>query len=206
MNYWKILGGVAVGIATVVALPVAGAVGTITVAGAAAAAAAGAVGGAACGMADSKAREKEKEKARKEGEKKATAKYQNQVDELLKNLQAVEKQLRDDMEYFQLLIALFAVGMATASADGQVSVDEMKNLEEFVAGIGALKLPPHVKGAITKLKNKPPSFNTAMQYVKKLNGIDMALFESVIKFVSRCDGKVCAKESALLEAFRQCAA
>ena len=120
-------------------------------------------------------------------------------------LKEAEEKLHDDKSYFQLLIALFAVGMATAVADGDASDEEMADLEEFVAGIGHSNLPPHVKGAITRLRNSPPNFATAMKHVSKLENVDLGLFESVIEIVSASDGMVSKQEMALLTAFRQAA-
>ena len=196
------LGGVAAGVGAVVALPVAGPIGAVTAVGAAVGAAAGGLAGAASSAFD----EEQREEARRSGERRATAKYKKKVEKLLRALKEAEERLGDDKSYFQLLIALFAVGMATANADGHISDEEMVDLEEFVAGIGHSNLPPHVKGAITRLKNSPPSFATAMKHVSKLENVDLSLFEAVIEVVSASDGKVSEQESALLSAFRKAAA
>jgi hypothetical protein len=59
---------------------------------------------------------------------------------------------------------------------------------------------------ITKMKNNPPNFGTAMKHVSKLDNVDLSLFESVIEVVSASDGKVSDEETALLCAFRKAAA
>lgn len=202
MGYWKVLGGVAAGVGAVVALPVAGPIGAVTAVGAAVGAIAGGIAGAATSLAD----EEQRKEARRSGERKASAKYEKKVAKLVTGLQKAEGVLRDDRSYFQLLIALFAVGMATANADGEISEEERADLDEFVMGIGHSKLPPHVKGAITRLRNRPPNFATAMKHVAKLEEVDRGLFEAVIEVVSASDGKVSEQESALLSAFRQAAA
>lgn len=202
MGFWKVLGGVAAGVGAVVALPVAGPIGAVTLAGAAIGATVGGLAGAAASAAD----EEEKRSCRLAGESEATAKYAKKIEKLLDALKDAESRLHDDQSYFQLLIALFAVGMATASADGTISEEEMADLEEFTAGVGHSNLPPHVKGMITRLKNNPPNFNTAMEHVKKLDIEDFSLFESVIEVISASDGKVSEEERALLDAFRQAVA
>lgn len=202
MGFWKILGGIAAGVGAVVALPVAGPIGAVTAVGAAVGATVGGLAGAAASAID----DEEIEDARRSGERTATAKYEKKVEKLVDALKEAEERLHDDKSYFQLLIALFAVGMATANADGNISDEEMADLEEFTAGIGHSNLPPHVKGMITRLKNNPPNFNTAMKYVSKLDDIDLKLFESVIEVVSASDGKVTEEEVAFLNAFRQAAA
>ena len=202
MGFWKVLGGVAAGVGTVVALPVAGPIGAVTAVGAAVGAVAGGLAGATASAID----EEKRQGARRSGESSAAAKYEKKVEKLVSALQEAEERLHEDKMYFQLLVALFAVGMATAVADGDVSEEERADLDEFVAGIGYSKLPPHVKGAITRLRNSPPSFTTAMKHVSKLENIDLSLFESVIEVVSASDGRVSGQESALLTAFRQAAA
>jgi Na+/glutamate symporter len=197
MGFWKVMGGVAAGVGTVVCLPVAGAVGAVTLAGAA-------VGGVAGGVAGAVASKKEKQErasAREAGERTATAKYEKKIEKLCVALDTAEKQLKDDKAYFQLLIAMFAVGMATANADGVVCASELDDLDEFVTGIAHSNLPPHVKGMITRLKNNPPNFKTAMAHVNKLENIDLGLFRTVIELVSASDGVVSAEETALLAAF-----
>lgn len=202
MGFWKVLGGVAAGIGAVACLPVLGAVGAVTLVGAVVGGTVGAVGG----MIASSSEEEEKESCAREGERKATAKYEKKVEKLVNALKEVGDRLKDDQSYFRLLIALFAVGMATANADGKISEEELQELEEFTAGIGCSKLPSHVKGMITKLKNTPPSFNTAMNYVKKAGGVDLSLFEAVIEVVAASDGRVDEQEKALLAAFREATA
>ncbi len=201
MGFWKVLGGVAGGVGVIAALPVAGAVGAVTLAGAAVA---GTVGGVAGAIASSK-EEEERESARNQGERQATARYELTVQKLVASLQSAEKQLNDDKSYFTLLVAMFAVGMATAAADGEVSAVEEAELEEFIAGLAHTNLPSHVKGAITRLRNNPPNFATAMTYVQKTGNIDRKLFEEVIELVALSDGHFCDDERALLEAFREAA-
>ncbi len=201
MGFWKVLGGVAGGVGLIAALPVAGAVGVVTLAGAAVA---GTVGGVAGAVASSKEKA-ERESARDQGERRATAKYELTVQKLVASLQSAEKQLNDDKSYFTLLVAMFAVGMATAAADGEVSAVEEAELEEFIAGLAHTNLPSHVKGAITRLRNNPPNFATAMTHVQKTGNIDRKLFEEVIELVALSDGHFCDDERALLEAFREAA-
>lgn len=202
MSFWKILGGVAAGVGVVVALPVAGPIGAVTAVGAAVGAGMGGLVGAAASVVD----DKEKESCRRDGESTATAKYEKQVTKLLSSLKEAEGKLQSDESYFQLIIALFAIGMATANADGEISDEEIVDLEEFVTGVGHSNLPIYVKNLIATLKNSPPTFNTAMQYVRKLNTIDLTLFESVIEVISASDGRMAPEETALLTAFRQAAA
>jgi len=200
MGFWKVLGGVAVGIGTVAALPIAGPVGAVTAVGAAIAGTVGAAGGGIASVID----DEEKKAAYREGKKSAKAKEILKVQKIENALKDVMQKLKDDKSYFQLIIALFAVGMATANADGEVTEEELTELNEFVGGVASSNYPPHVKRVIAQLKNEPPSFYTAMEYVKIVGGdVDMNLFEDVIELVAYSDGHFCRDEKALLEAFKR---
>jgi hypothetical protein len=108
----------------------------------------------------------------------------------------------DDKTYFQLLLALFAMGMAAANVNRKVSAEKLNDLEEFVGGISHSSLPNHIRQEIKQLKNNPPNFNTAMEYMKKLKNPDLSLFEAIISFMSENDGKVTNEGRAFLEAFK----
>ena len=110
--------------------------------------------------------------------------------------------LRSEEAYHRLLVAVFAVGMATANADGEVSPEEREDIKAFVDGIVDSELPPVVKGMVTRLRNHPPTFAAAMRHVSRAEPVDWDLLESVIRVVSRSDGRSTREEEALLQAFR----
>jgi NADH:ubiquinone oxidoreductase subunit C len=202
MSFWKILGGIAAGVGVVVALPIAGPIGAVTAIGAAIGGTLGGAAGAVVAFSD----EEEVNSAHKAGERTATAKYEEEVKNLKAALTEALNRLKDDKAFFQLLIALFAIGMATANADGEIAEVELADLEMFTGGIANSNLPPHVKETIADLKKNPPNFNSAMVYVKKLENPDMKLFEQVISLISMSDGRVTEEELAFLEAFKKAAA
>jgi len=199
MGLLKFFGSVAMGIGAIALAPAAIAVSATTLA-------CGGVAGA-IGYGISASRSKRKmEEARNEGERIATARNCRKMKRVNESVKKVKEVLAADKEYFQFIIALVAVGLASANADGNVSEIEQTELEEFVAGISHKKLPPHVRGIITRLKNKPPSFNTAMQYVKRLGEVELKVFGEIIEVVANADGKVTKKEAAMLAAFQKAVA
>jgi len=201
MRYLKILGGVAAGVGTVVALPIAGSIGTVTALGAAIAGTLGGVAGAAVAMSD----EEGNDTARNKGERIATAKYREETEKLTNALKEAKDRLNNDKSYFQLLIALFAVGMAAAKANGTAPQEKIDDLEQFIMGFSFSNIPPHVKNEIDKLKFYEPDLKMAMQYVNKLDNPDMKLFEDVILLISESDGKTTEEERAFLAAFKMAA-
>lgn len=198
MSYWKILGGIAAGVGTVVALPIAGPIGAVTALGAAIAGTLGGVAGVAVAMSD----EEDNDAAYRKGELDTAAKYKEKEEKLIKALKEAEDKLGNDRLYFQLLIALFAVGIAAANVNGKASQEKIDTLEEFITGSLFLSIPPHIKKEIDKLKFIQPNFNTAREYVKKIDNPDIKLFESIIEFISESDGKATEEERAFLAAFK----
>jgi tellurite resistance protein len=199
MSFWKVLGGVAAGVGAVVALPVAGPIGAVTAVGAIVGGGIGGLVGAAVSAAD----EEEVEVVRRETERVYKAEESVKVAKLVAALGEAEKRLKDDQDYFNLLIALFSVGIAVANCDGDIAPEEMKDIEEFIAGLGCAHLPPHVKGMITRLKSNPPNFNTAMTHVEKVHKDSRKLFSQVIEIASRADGTIREEEVAFMNAWQQ---
>ena len=202
MNYWKVLGGViagaGAGVGAVVFLPVAGTVGAVTLAGSAIAAGVGAAVGGTTGAVVAE-QDEEKDSALKDAkakmiakENKFNAKFNEQI-----------TKFKESQEYFDLVIALFAMGMAAANADGKIVNEEQEAIDEFIAGLAKSKLPKKIKDKINNLKQNPPSLNTAITLAKKIKDVNWELFETVISLVANADGKNDPQEIAFKEAFHK---
>lgn len=193
ISFWKVMGGAAAGVATVVALPIAGGVGAITATGAAVASAVGgAVGLAASYMDDSE--QQAEHKGEQRGEAKTTAKYTQSFEKLKEGLRAEINKRHSNENYFDLIVAMHAVGMACAACDGDVSQEERRDIEEFIGGLAMQKLPDHVQAKLTELATNPPSLSTAFELVKQYGTDATDLFDEVIELVIRSDGHVAPQE------------
>ncbi len=227
MGFWKILGGIATGVGAVALLPVAGAVGAVTMTGA--------LVGGTIGAAVAAGSEDEKKKLREENkrvvarsavttqnamrqvaeaqEKVAEAKRETsnikadfaEIKEKYDKTAAVLEQYRESLKdveaHYQLVIALTAVGMAAASADGSVDACETEEMDEYISGIASAKLPQKVKDRILYLHNHPPSFEEAFAEIAKLNkeGLPLDAFRQLIVDVIEADGKVEEGEKIFLK-------
>ena len=147
-----------------------------------------------------------KEEGFEEGARTTAARYNVKMEKIVASLAEAKEKMKSANDYFNLIIALTAVGMATAFADGRVTDDELRDLDEFTAGIAHTGLPENIKASIIQIKNNPPTLNTAMQFVNKLEKVDVELFDSVIQLIAMSDGTFCKDERALLEAFHAAAA
>jgi len=192
----KVLGLAALGVAAVAAAPFTGGgsiAGAATLAGSLAGAEALAVGAAVAGGAAGAvlSRREEEEKERKEKE---IAKANQKA----KNFEEIAKEHQNHTEY---ILALSALGISIANADGEISEEEMDELNEFVGGLAAKKYPSHIIEAIDKMKNNPPTFNDAIKYLEKVNEADFDILRNVLLVITEADGKVVNEEKAFIEAF-----
>ena len=80
-----------------------------------------------------------KDNERKQIVKKHTQKAQKEFKSAVKN-----NAKQDFEQNAQLAIALFAVGFAASSVDGNMSKDEMRELGQFIHGVHSEKLPAGV--------------------------------------------------------------
>lgn len=200
MSFWKVLGGAAVGIVAVVALPVAGPIGAITAIGAAVAGTVGAAAGAGAAMLDDS-----KEQAERIGREKATAEFNAKYSKLLSAFEEAESQLNESNAHFNLIIAMTAVGIACANCDGEISPSEMDDINGFIAGVSASSLPKNVKDKLEHLRNNPPNIHTAYALAQEVGLNTFRLFNEIIEVVMHSDGIIHEKEEEFFEAWMQLA-
>lgn len=198
MSFWKVLGGAAAGVACVVALPVAGPVGAITAAGAAIA---GTVGAAAGGVAS--AVDDSEEQAEKRGARREAAKYDKKFEKFALAFEKAELMLKQSDDYFNLIIAMEAVGLSCAACDGEISPEERQEIDEFVAGIASGELPEHVKSNIQEIADSPPNVRTAFELAKKVGLDSYDLFNEIIEIVMHADGHIHENEEAFQQAWNE---
>jgi len=183
MGLFKILGGAAMGVAAIASLPIAGAVGTVALAGGLAAAAAGGIAGAVASEMDDT-----EEVAERRGERKARAKYDKELEKLVSNFNDVEKRLGENSKYFEGILAMIAVGIACANSDGDIADEEREEINDFITGVAGDKLPSHIKEKIENMWINPPSVNTAFELANNLGLDSLELFSEIIEITIHADG------------------
>ena len=205
MGFGKILGLAALGVAAVAAAPFTGGgslFGAATLAGslagAGAIAAAGTAGAVGAGVGYALSR-KEEEEEQVKNEK--IAELSKKAEKFEEDFKRAISQFQGDKEYFNFIIASTALGMAIANADGEISNDELIEINEFVGGMASSNYPQHIVYIITQLKDNPPSFNEAMKYLEKVNVSNYESIRSFIELVIEADAIIHEKEKAFLEAF-----
>jgi hypothetical protein len=114
-------------------------------------------------------------------------------------------QASEEIEQNNLLfIALFAIGLAIAKADGEITNAEVSRLGIFINNIRKRgKSSPERDVQIKKLLKNPPNLDEALSYVYKLDNPDYTLFEELIEVIANSDGKFCHREKKFLDDFRE---
>ncbi len=196
MGWGKILGGVALGVGAVAAAPFTGGgsiLGAATLASSLAGAGAAAAGAGAVGAAVGAVFSNEEEKEKQENEKR--------IAEASKKASKAEKIVKAHKEHSKLILALSALGISMANADGEISPEEELELNEFVGGLSSQGYPEHIKAQIREFIYNPPSFNEALDYLENVRAIEYDEIRSLLISVMEADGKIEIMEKAYLQAF-----
>ena len=198
MGFGKMLGLAALGVGAVAAAPFTGG-GSIlaatsigaSLAGAGAIAAGAGVAGAAAGAVLSRKEDEEEEAKQKE------------IAEVKIKGEKATKVAKMHEKHTKLILALTALGVSMANADGEISEDEMTELNEFVGGLSSNAYPENVVQQIENLIKNPPTFNEAIEYLKDVDSVEYPEIRNLLEVVMESDGKVANDELGFLYAYDQ---
>lgn len=197
MGFFKALAYVAGGVGAVVLAPVTGggslaiaigAMGTTTAAGVAIGAGLGATaaaidhGSSGKKEAYSLGHSHGTNEGYKAGYSVAATKYEQKVQELTTRLAGYH-----DLD--KKLVAMYAVGLATANADGHICEEEREELDSFVGGILSGHYPLHIKNTVTKLTKNPPTLDQALDFARKAQ-LPKRDIDDIIDLIINADGVV----------------
>ena len=87
-------------------------------------------------------------------------KLKEQFNKAKENIKEYEK-----LEYFYM--GAFAIGIAAANIDENISKEEIDMLQQLIVGVGYNILPERIKSQISKLFYEKPTFNDAMKIIEK---------------------------------------
>jgi len=195
---WKILGGAVIGVGAAAAAPFTGGgsllggaslIASLTGVGAVAAAVGAGAVGAGAGAYISKSEEDEK---KSKDEELATLRVKAEKFET--ELNNILGTFNDQQQYFNLVIAMTAIGMACANADGEIAEEERKYINEFVSGVSESGLPQETKDKINSLYINPPRLKQAFDLVLKVNAESFSVFDQIIDITIDADGHEHHKE------------
>jgi len=209
MSFWKTAGWIAAGVGAVVAAPVTGGGSIAAVLGAAGATTATGVAiGAGVGLVGSALTDDSKDRAKEEGRREGLAERAIETSKLKTALEEQQSYFSSQKEYFDFILALQTVGMACAACDGEISVDEQQEINEFVGGIASSELPQNIKDEVLNISNSRPTIGTAFQLAKPFmqTAEQKDSFEQLIIMTIHADGEVHSSEEVFLDAWKSMAA
>lgn len=147
--------------------------------------------------------EKDKKDPYNQGVQHEQAKHILKWGKIIKRVEKIKTTLEDDRQYFDLIIALYAVSISAAYSDGLFTKEEENSIREFIGGTSHVALPKRVKTVFERIYKNPPALNTAMRYVKKVPQEYWPLFTDVVDFVVNEDGNVTERERAFQQAWHK---
>jgi tellurite resistance protein len=208
MGFFKCLAYVAGGVGAVVLAPMTGgsslavaigALGTTTAAGAAIGAGVGAAAAAIDHASSSReeAYRQGKAEGTKAGERVAQTKYE-------KKIAAMAKRLQGYQDFDKKLVAMYAIGLSVANADGVICAEEREELDMFVAGCMAGHLPEAVSERIEKLTARPPTLPQALQYARRA-GLPKRDIDDIVDVIANADGVVNPHEEKFIARWKSMA-
>lgn len=132
--------------------------------------------------------------AREEGRKATEAilkkKYEERINGLL-------KRFKNYQDFENKLIGMYAIGLAIANADGYISKEEVNELDDFVSGCLASKLPSDIKKQISNLAKEPPIIDDAVECAKKY-GVPKKDIDDLIWLIANADNTKNAHEDEFI--------
>lgn len=208
MSFWKILGGAVLGVGAVAAAPFTGGgsiLGAATLASSlagagtiAAAVGAGAVGAAiGAGLGDD---DDAREEGYRQGKMEAKAETRQELEGLRATLQTALQKLNESSKCFNAIYAMEAVAVACANCDGKICAEEREQIEMFISGISHSAYPEMVKARIQELYERPLNIKEAFQLAKN-SGVEIEVFDEIVKLVMHADGVVHENEKAFMQAW-----
>lgn len=218
MSFWKVLGGAALGVSAIAAVPFTGGgsvIGAVTLLGslsgagvaAASAGATGAAAGAAWGKYGKNKQKKAEEKTKQTVRQEEAAKHALELDKLKHQL---AQMMQDIASREQFTVTAFALGICCANADGHICESEMEELDVLVSGIGTSnKFSKTTKMQIAEMKRNPPNLDTVWALIKE-HGLDDAehlnIFSTIVEMMVLADNETTESERVFVKTWNSLAA
>ena len=112
------------------------------------------------------------------------------VIEQLRSEAEVLAKFHGSKEWLDFMRAMFAVGLAIAAADGEITDSELRDIEDYVGGAGYSKLPKGLAHEISHWKTTPPSIEFAFELACRCGEEAMVVIDNVMEVVTRSDEAV----------------
>ncbi|MBI1320207.1 MAG: hypothetical protein GC168_14865 [Candidatus Hydrogenedens sp.] len=192
-RFGTVLGYAFGGVVAAVAAPVLAPVGVLTVGGALLGGGIGAAIGATKSRIDA-----DHESDLSEDNEELQARLTAQEARFAESMKVVSERFSEHRAYEDFLIGIYAMAVALANCDGEIHHEERQDIQEFVSGISSVALPERLKLVLIDLFESPPTFNTAMLFVEKVDRQHWPLIGDMLRLIAESDGVVHDREVAFL--------
>lgn len=126
----------------------------------------------------------------KAGEKAAQEKYERRMINLTERFKRYQ-----DLEC--KIFAMYAIGLAVANANGNISKVKQEELDAFVSGCLVNNFPAHIKDEIAKLTKKPPSLEDALKFASEAK-LPKQDIEDIIDLITNADDEICESDKRFI--------
>lgn len=125
--------------------------------------------------------------AKEEGRQEAKAEFDIKLKEINEQFRKVREILKEYEQLENFLMGAFAIGIAAANIDENVSHQERKVMELAILGLGFNTIPSGILNKISQLFIEKPAFNDAMRVIDKVDKVHWGLFDNVVDVVLSLD-------------------
>jgi hypothetical protein len=103
------------------------------------------------------------------------------------------------LEFYNFNVAGAALAFAVANADGELSDEEIEEIVPLLLGESSSAMPQNLRNIFNKFIESPPTFNEALEYVKKVDSSLWNSFDGIIEMTINIDNKVDDAEKAFYQ-------
>lgn len=99
------------------------------------------------------------------------------------------------------VLALSALAISIANADGEISEEEIEEFSEFIGGLASSEYPDNITDEIEGMLEDPPTFKEAMKHLKNVEVDKYNDIRNLLVSIAEADEIMCPNEIAYIEAF-----
>ena len=121
--------------------------------------------------------------AKEDGRNEAAANFNAKLKKINADFRKVCNKLNQYEDLDNYVMAAFAIGIAAANIDGEISAEERSVLELSILGLGCQAMPDGIRGRIAQMFYNKPTFNDAFKLIEKVDKSYWNLFDQIIEIV-----------------------
>lgn len=121
--------------------------------------------------------------AKEEGQQEAKVEFVKKYKDLYEKFAKARESLKQYEQLENFVMGAFAIGIASANIEGEISKGARETLELLTVGLGYNLLPDKIKVNISKLFLEKPTFNDAMKIIDNVDKKDWSIFNDIVEAI-----------------------